>query len=77
MNAYVLDKHAHTGRNKMDYLAFRIALAEELVGSFKVRKQAGCPHSLETQWLERLDISLEHWPEVVEVKRECVVCLKV
>jgi len=77
LNAYVLDKHAHTGRNKRDYLAFRIALAEELVGSFRGRRQAGRPHSLETQRLERLDISLGHWPEVVEVKRECVVCLKV
>ena len=33
LNAYVLDKHAHTDRDSRDYLAFRIALAEELPSS--------------------------------------------
>ena len=74
LNAYVLDKHAHTGRDSRDYLAFRIALAEELVGSFSGRRRIGPPRSLESQRLERLDTSLGHWPEVVQEKQECVVC---
>jgi len=41
LNAYVLDKQAHTGRDSRDYLAFRIALAKELVGSFKGGKHIG------------------------------------
>ena len=73
LNAYVLDKHAHTGRDSRDYLTFRIALAEELVGSFSGRRRIGRPRSLENQRLERLDTSLGHWPEVVQEKRDCVV----
>ena len=65
------------GRNSRDYLAFRIALAEELVGSFRGRRHIGRPRSLESQRLERLDTSLGHWPVVVQEKRVCVVCSKV
>jgi len=49
LNAYVLEKHAHTGRDSREYLAFRIALAEELVGSFSGRRCIGRPRSLESQ----------------------------
>jgi len=67
----------HTGRDSRDYLAFRIALAEELVGSLSGRRCIGRPRTLESQRLERLDTFLGHWPEVVQEKQDCVVCSKV
>ena len=77
LRTYVLDKHAHTGRNRRDYLAYKIALAEKPVGSFRGRRQPGRPRSLEHQQLGRLNISLGHWPEVLQEKRDCAVCSKV
>ena len=47
------------------------------MGSFSGRRRIGCPRSLESQRLERLDTFLGHWPEVVQEKQDCVVCSKV
>ena len=49
LNSYVLDSHVHTashqikGTGKRDYLAFRLELARQLVGSYCSRQQHGRP----------------------------------
>lgn len=70
LNAYVLDK-------QRDYLKFRLALAEELVGSYRGRTRIGHPRSLNQMDVTRLDVSQGHWPELADMKRRCVVCIKV
>ena len=77
LNAYVLDKHIRTGRARRDYLAFRIELAEALVGSFRGRARIGRPRSVSHQYELRLDATKRHWPVAAAVKRDCEVCMKV
>ena len=61
-----------------DYLAFRLALAEELVGTFRGRvSRVGRPRSLDQMDVTRLDVSLGHWPEMADKHLECFVCLNV
>ena len=50
-NAFVTTEFAHkksTGQTPRDYLAFRMSLGEELIGSFSSRQRAGRPRSLRT-----------------------------
>ena len=77
LNAYVLEKHTRIGTNKRDYLAFRLALAEELVGSFRGRSRVGRPRSLDQLDVTRMDASRGHLPELGSSLLDCVVCLKV
>ena len=81
LNAYVrmflISMHTLAGTGGTTYLAYKIALAEKPVGSFRGRRQPGRPRSLEHQQLGRLNISLGHWPEVLQEKRDCAVCSKV
>ena len=72
LNAFVLFEHAHTNSRK-DYLTFRLALAEELVGPFCSRSQPGRRRSSQQG---RLD-GRSHLPEYVNIKRDCVVCMEV
>ena len=59
-NAYVLDKfakpieHAHSGRSKRDYFAFRYELANRLLGGFRSCQHPGRPRSYEhtTHWID-------------------------
>ena len=80
LNAYVLESHAKPlehalhGRQKRDFLRFRVELAEQLIGSFRSRKRAGRRPSAESQQEERLKPELGHWPLQVHNKLECVVC---
>ena len=58
-NACVLDKfakpieHAHSGRSKRDYFAFRYELANGLLGGFRSCQLPGRPRSYEhtTHWI--------------------------
>ena len=55
-NAYTLEQHGRVGSDKRDYLAFRIDLAEGLIGSFASRmRSAGRPRSSTTEPEVRLD----------------------
>ena len=65
------------GTNKRDYLAFRLALAEELVGSFRGRSRVGRPRSLDQLDVTRMDVSRGHLPGLGSSLLDCVVCLKV
>ena len=78
-NAFVTTEFAHkksTGQTPRDYLAFRMSLGEELIGSFSTRQRAGCPRSLEHQHDLRLNTSRSHLPVIVGLKRDCVVCVQ-
>ena len=78
LDAYVLHKHAHTGRDRLNYLDFRLKLAEELIGSFSGRAPMGRPRSSEGELDQlRLDSSLGHWPVCASKPLQCVVCNKV
>ena len=75
LNAYVFYKHAHehsTRNEKFDYLGFRLALVEGLVGSFHSRARVGRPF-VDTP--ARLDASLRHLPMWAPTKIWCVLCL--
>lgn len=75
LNAYLLGKFIPLGQPRSRYLKFRITLAEQLVGSFTSRAPIGRPRrSLPCQ---RLDITLGHWSEVGDDKKDCVVCIEV
>lgn len=80
LNAYILDSYAHPvqhalrGRSKRDFLKFRIELATQLIGNFRSRKRAGRRTSDESANLERLNLSLGHFPVQAEKKLECIVC---
>ena len=82
LNAYILDcdlhplQHSLCGRNKRDYLAFRLQLAEELIGGFTSRKRAGRPRSGDHLDCQRLTPDIGHWPQYCEKIRDCVVCSK-
>ena len=77
LNAYILERHAKPlqhalrGRNKRDFLRFRLELAEQLIGTFRSRKRAGRRRSTES---DRLKPQLGHLPIQVANKLECVVC---
>ena len=74
LNAYVLQKFK-TGETEKDFLSFRLALATQLVGTYR-RSHSGRPRSLEHKQLLRLDTTRSHLPECVASKRDCVVCSK-
>lgn len=83
LNSYVLDSHVHSaghttmGSGKRDYLAFRLELARELVGTFSSQKRAGRPRSAEHNQVERLKPDMGHWPRQAKKPRRCVVCLAI
>ena len=82
LNAYIIQKHGRPPsehhKKKHDYLEFRYALAEELIGSFTCRTaRVGRSRSLEQQQALCLDSSKSHLPLIDGPKRDCVVCLKV
>ena len=78
LNAFIIKQRGCTGRDERDYLDFRLALAEELVGSFSSGAgPVGCPRTLEHHHEIRLDRSCSHLPVVEGLKRDCVVCSKV
>ena len=76
LNAYVLHllayPHLHqaTGRQKFDFLKFRLEVATQLINSFSSRQRA----ANQTSNIDRLKIHLGHWPILVEDKRDCIVC---
>ena len=79
LNAYIIQKDGMppSERSKHDYLEFRYALMEELIGSYCSRARvAGRPRSLEHQQALRLDATKPHLPIVDGPKRDCVVCTK-
>ena len=57
-------EHTLHGRNKWDYLTFRLHLAEELIGGFS------------SLVLQRLTPALGHWPQYSQNMQTCVVCNK-
>jgi len=77
LNAYVLDciafpsDHQQRGRNKSDFLSFRLKVAQQLIAGFSSRKKAGRPRSAEYDNLTRLNPLLGHWPTRVDDKRLC------
>ena len=80
LNGYIIQRDGFppAERKKHDYLEFRIALAEELIGSFTSRQHAvGRPRSLEHQQILRLDSTQSHLPIIDGPSRKCVVCNKV
>jgi len=68
LNAYVLDGLAHPdlhsirGSKKRDFLSFRLEVAKDLIGSFRVKKKPGHPRADEYSDLDRLNGKLDHWP---------------
>ena len=74
LNAYVLQKFKK-GETEKDFLSFRLALATQLVGTYR-RSHSGRPRSLEHKQQLRLDTTRSHLPECVASKRDCVVCSK-
>jgi len=76
LNAYVLhslaypDLHQARGRQKFDFLKFRLEVANQLIHSFSSRQRAHNQISND----DRLKIHLGHWPTLVEGKRVCIVC---
>ena len=80
LNAYLLERstlqESGVGRQKRDYLSFRIELAEELIGGFRGRKRSGRQRSEASAELIRLKLELGHFPIQSGKKLECVVCNK-
>ena len=81
LNTYIVYTHDKVVRKSSDRdLEFRIALAEDLIGTFTSRRQAGRPRSLEQPQQQhmplRLDSSQLHLPLYSDSKRDCVVCAK-
>ena len=74
---YTIQQHGKVASEKRDFLSFRIALAEELIGSFTSRVPTGRPRSTTTEQEVRLDSTKPHLPIVEGPKLECVVCCKV
>ena len=79
LNAYILEgsfdqRHNQIGRKKRDLLAFRIELAEALIGTFRGKRRAGQPRIVSDD--ARLKPELHHLPEHSPVARDCVVCCK-
>ena len=80
LNAYIIQKEGRptSDRSKHDYLDFRVALAEELIGTFSSRQvPAGRPRSVDHQQTLRLDPSKGHLPIVEDSVHDCVVCCKI
>ena len=77
LNAYVLQKFRSDKIKEQDYLAFRLALAVELVGNSCRRSLGGRPRSMEHSQCLRLNNTQDHLPECVPFKRDCFVCAKV
>ena len=75
LNACVLHNFVHS-KSSIDYLEFRLDLAESLIGTFRGRQRVGRQRSAEQLEQERLDIALGHWPEHVGTKHDYVVCTK-
>ena len=64
-NAYIIDQYGKVGSEKRDFLSFRIALAEELIGTFTTRvRSAGCPRTTTVEEETRLDCTKPHLPVV-------------
>ena len=87
LNAYIVYQfHHHTQRTgstgrviydwRSRYLAFRMELATQLVGSFTSRKRKGRPNLSIDANLDPLNHSLGHFP-VTAMRRYCVVCSRV
>ena len=79
LNAYIIEgfhraDHRSRGRSKRDLLSFRIELATDLIGGFSCRKRAGRPQSIGAA---QLNMSLGHFPQVSDKRRDCVVCCAV
>ena len=71
LNAFILYKHAHehsSRADKYDYLGFRIALMEGLVGSFHNRQRVGRPFVVTPT---RLDMSLGHLATLLSEGQVC------
>ena len=79
LNAFVIQKDGSlpAERKKHDYLEFRVALAEELIGSFCSRQHIGRPRSHDHQQVLRLDNTQSHLPTIDGSSQKCVVCSKV
>ena len=82
LNTYALHREAfpgshRRGRNKADFLAFRLAIAKHLISGFSSRKRAGRPHSADYDDLRRLNKDFGHWPIRVEEKVDCIACAKI
>ena len=81
LKSYVLESHIQAashqvrGSGKRDFLAFRLYLARQLVGSYCSRQQRSRPRLVSPDRLDRLNIKLGHWICCVQTKRRCVVCL--
>ena len=77
-NAFILNSITFPSlyrHSKRDFLAFRLDVAKQLIGSFQSRQRsAGWPWSVEYQELDRLNVQLGHWPIRVERRLECIVC---
>ncbi len=77
LNAFIFSKFAPGGSRYKDSLAFRLELAELLVGGFTCRKVISRTHS--DRNLSRLEstASRKHLPHATSKKRDCVVCSEV
>lgn len=79
LNAYILEgfvceKHKLHGHAKRDLLAFKIDLAEQLIGGFRGRKRPGRQCHGPSTDMARLNLALGHFPEFTERPGDCFVC---
>ena len=76
LNAFVLLSFVEppTSRRRRSYLHARITLAEGLIDGYCSRQRIGRPRSLSTANIERLNLSLGHFPQRSQSKGRCVVC---
>ena len=80
LNAYIIQKHGlpPSEQQKYDYLDFRFALAEELIGSFSSRASSVGRHRSSSHQQElRLDKTKSHLPVAEGPKRDCIVCTRI
>ena len=82
VNAYLLEQYAEpslygpimTGRKKRDFLGFRLDVAEQLIGTHRLRHRSTHASTHDSTTPQRLDPNLGHYPVQDTKKVRCVVC---
>ena len=75
-NSFVLLSFVRTDFSEREgsYLSQRITLAKALIGDFSSRQRIGRPPNVDSAHLERLNLSLGHFPQRGRTRARCVVC---
>ena len=74
VNTYILSRYVpSTGHGNRQYVDFRVALADQLIGDYNSRKRRGRP-SLSTPIPSRPLLLTEHFPMQAEKRSRCYHC---